>query len=189
MYQLKNQKILVTGASGFIGSHLCHRLCQNGLEVYAISREKLPNPKSDIHWQQGNLAEIESVQDLLAFIKPDVIFHLAGLPSGSRDLEPVMPTFSSNLSSTVNLLTVAGKIGCRRIVIAGSQEEPTQDNPDAVPCSPYAASKWAGSMYARMFYALYRLPVVILRVFMVYGPADLHFPKLIPYVILSLITR
>jgi len=186
-YRLPGQKILVTGASGFIGSHLCRRLCRGGMEVHAISRTKPANPEKGVHWWHGDLAEIATVQDLLAAVKPEVIFHLAGHVVGARDLDAVMSTFRSNLMSTVNLLTVAGQIGCRRIVITGSLEEPEQGDPEAVPSSPYAAAKWAGSAYARMFHALYKLPVVILRVFMVYGPAQRDLRKLIPYVILSLL--
>ncbi len=99
----------------------------------------------------------------------------------------VEPTFLSNLTATVNLLTVTAEVGCQRIVLAGSQEEPVAGNPEAFPCSPYAVGKWASNAYARMFHALYQLPVVILRIFMVYGPAQRDERKLIPYVILSLL--
>jgi len=157
------------------------------MEVHAISRTKPANPEKGVHWWHGDLAEIATVQDLLAAVKPEVIFHLAGHVVGARDLDAVMSTFRSNLMSTVNLLTVAGQIGCRRLVVTGSLEEPEQGDPEAVPSSPYAAAKWAGSAYARMFHALYKLPVVILRVFMVYGPAQRDLRKLIPYVILSLL--
>jgi len=89
--------------------------------------------------------------------------------------------------TTVNLLTAAERVGCGRFVLSGSQEEPAPGNSEAVPCSPYAVTKWAGSAYARMFHALYRLPIVILRIFMVYGPAQRDIQKLMPYVILSLL--
>ncbi len=76
---------------------------------------------------------------------------------------------------------------CRRIIIAGSQEEPDAGDTHAVPCSPYAAAKWAASAYARMFHALYGLPVVLLRIFMVYGPGPESLRKLTPHTILSLL--
>jgi UDP-glucose 4-epimerase len=56
-----------------------------------------------------------------------------------------------------------------------------------VPCSPYAAAKWSVSGYARMFRALYQIPVVIAKIFMVYGSGQTDHTKLIPYVILSLL--
>jgi nucleoside-diphosphate-sugar epimerase len=181
------QKVLVTGASGFIGSHLCGRLCREGAEVHAVSRTNRANYENGLNWWHGDLAEIGVIRDLVTKIKPDVIFHLAGYPVGARELPHVMPSFICNLTSTVNLLVVASEVGCRRIVLIGSMEEPDNENSQAIPCSPYAVSKWAGSAYGRMFHALYQLPVVILRIFMVYGPGQQDLKKLIPYVILSLL--
>jgi UDP-glucose 4-epimerase len=186
-HPLRGQKILITGASGFIGSHLCRRLSDDGPEVHAISREKRSSVQPALHWWQGDLAETTAVRDLLKAIRPDVIFHLASYVKGARGLEHVLPTFHSNLASTVNLLTAASEMGCRRIILSNSLEECDGSAGDCVPSSPYAAAKWASSGYARMFHALYQLPVVILRVFMVYGPAQQDTSKLIPYVTLSLL--
>jgi nucleoside-diphosphate-sugar epimerase len=136
-------------------------------------------------WWQGDLAKSSVVRELVEIIKPDIIFHLASHNVGARDLDIVIPTFHSNLMSTVNLLTAAAEIGCRRIVLSGSMDEPEPGDWEAVPCSPYAAAKWASNAYARMFHVLYHLPIVILRIFWVYGPAQQN--KLIPYVILSLL--
>jgi len=184
--QLCGQKVLVTGGSGFIGSHLCRRLCNAGTEVHAISRRKRPG-ENNLQWWQGDLSDSATVRDLVTAVKPDVIFHLASHVMGARNLENVMPTFRSNLLSTVNILTVASEIGCRRIVLSNSLEEPDPGDPTSIPSSPYAAAKWASSGYARMFHALYQLPIVILRLFMVYGPAQQELGKLIPYVTLCLL--
>ncbi len=184
--EFPGQKILVTGASGFIGSHLCRRLCMSGVEVHAISRITHSVNESYPRWWQGDLAEISTARDLLKAIKPDVIFHLAAHGWGGRDLTLVLPTFRSNLMTTVNLLTVASETGCRRIVLPGSLEEPDQGDPQPVPSSPYAVAKWSSTVYARMFHALYQLPVVTPRVFMAYGPQQ-NLRKLIPYVIHSLL--
>jgi UDP-glucose 4-epimerase len=185
--RLSGERILVTGASGFIGSHLCRRLCKAGAEVHAISRTKHSKNANGLRWWQGDLAELKTVQKLLATIKPDLIFHLASLVAGARDMDLVMPMLRSNFLSTLNLLTVAAGLGCRRFILTGSQDEPEIGDPEAVPCSPYAAAKWASSAYGRMFHTLYQLPVVMLRVFMVYGPAQQDLRKLIPYVTLSLL--
>lgn len=181
------EKILVTGASGFIGSHLCRRLCKAGIDLHAISRVKRLGHESNLQWWQGDLSDSVTVRDLVQTVKPDVIFHLASHVMGARNLENVMPTFRSNLLSTVNILTVASEVGCRRIVLTNSLEEPDPSDPTSIPSSPYAAAKWASSGYARMFHALYQLPVVILRLFMVYGPAQQDLGKLIPYVTLCLL--
>lgn len=183
---------LVTGASGFIGSHLCQRLVHAGYTVHAVSRQasrEYGNDNTDMRWWQADLADSVAVHDIISHIKPDVVFHLASCVHGARDSQHVLPMFQSNLMSTVNLLTALSDIGCQRIVLTGSLEEPDPRDSHAVPCSPYAAAKWASSAYARMFHALYQLPIVVLRVFMVYGPAQQDVNKLIPYAIRTLLRQ
>lgn len=186
--QLLGKKIFITGASGFIGTHLCSRLYGSGAEVYAISRTNRSTDENDLQWFQGDLADIESVRHILNKIKPDLIYHLAGHVKSARDLSYVIPTFRDNLISTVNILTVASEIGCDRIIHAGSLEEPESGNIEDIPSSPYAISKWACNAYARMFNALYQLPVINARIFMVYGPGQHDLTKLVPYVITSLLS-
>ncbi|HYU45491.1 MAG TPA: SDR family NAD(P)-dependent oxidoreductase [Terriglobales bacterium] len=181
------QRILVTGANGFIGSHLCRRLCEQGAEVHAVYRSRRPADPGDQRWWQADLANFEEVRKVVRDARPDVIFHLASHVKGAPDLEHVLPTFQCNLQSTVNLLTVAAGTNCHRVVLTGSLAEPEGEKGEAFPSAPYAAAKWASSGYARMFHALYKLPVLIARVFMVYGPAQLDLTKLIPYVTLSLL--
>jgi len=185
--ELLGNRVFVTGASGFIGSHLCHRLIQIGSEVHGMSRSPQSTDDSSVHWWQGDTADFSTVRQVLSTVKPDVIFHLASHVTGGRDLEFVLPTFHSNLATTVNLLVESTEIGCKRIVLVGSQEEPEPHDNFPTPSSPYAAAKWACSGYARMFHALYETPVVVARVFMVYGPGQQDLSKLIPYVTLSLL--
>jgi len=147
------------------------------------------NDINGVHKWQGDLADFAVTRNLLIKIKPDIIFHLASHVAGKRDAELVLSTFQSNLASTVNLLSASTEIQCRRIVSVGSMEEPEQSDSNSIPCSPYAASKWASSGYARMFHALYKTPVVIARVFMVYGPGQRDLGKLIPNTILSLLRQ
>jgi UDP-glucose 4-epimerase len=182
-----DQKILITGASGFIGSHLCRRLLSEGAKVFAISRKRQTNDSKGLYWFQADLTEYVSAQELVRMIDPDLVFHAAGITSGYRKLEAVLPTFHQNLMTTVNLLTALGETDCRRILLVGSMEEPDHADQFAVPSSPYAVSKWAVSTYGRMFHGLFRLPVIILRTFMTYGPEQSDVEKLVPYVILSLL--
>lgn len=177
---------MVTGARGFLGSHLCRRLSESGAEVYGLSRTEQEGGADPIRWKQGSLEDFEMANGLLHTVKPDVVYHLAGHVTAAPNMEHVLPTFHSLLVSTVNLLTLATQIGCRRVVLIGSLTEPKAGRLDQAPGSPYAAAKWAGSAYARMFKELYQTPVVIVRPFMVYGPGQ-DQRKLIPYVATSLL--
>jgi len=163
---LAGRRALVTGASGFIGSALCRQLSQTGMEVHGVSRTERAATDYCAHWRSCRLDDIESVRALFKAARPDFVFHLA---------------------STVNLLTAATELGCQRILLASSLEEPEPGPGDPIPSSPYAAAKFAASAYGRMFHALYHTPVTILRLFMVYGPGQLDLRKLVPYVTLSLL--
>ena len=122
--RLDRQRILVTGANGFIGSHLCHRLSVEGAEVHAVYRSRHPAEGGDQHWWQADLADLAEVERIVGKARPEVIFHLASHVKGAPDLKHVLPTFQSNLQSTVNVLTVAAESNCRRVVLTGSLAEP-----------------------------------------------------------------
>lgn len=179
-------RVVVTGASGFLGSHLCHQLKRLGAVSCAVSRQLQSKDDRATDWRQLDVSDVNKVRELLNEIRPDTIFHLTSYSIGSPDLQFVLPTFQNDLEAAVNLLTAATEIGCRRVVLAGSLDEPRPDGLEVVPASPYAAAKWASSTYARMFHALYHTPVVITRPFMTYGPRQ-RAHKLIPYVVLSLL--
>jgi nucleoside-diphosphate-sugar epimerase len=178
------RRALVTGAAGFIGSALCKRLLAAGAEVHGVSR--VPRrPVDGLRWWTADLSNDEAALGIMREVRPDVVFHLASHVSGDRGLGAVTRTLRDNLVTSVNLLTAAAECGGPRVVLAGSMEEPDRDDP--APSSPYAAAKTATSAYARLFDQLYGLPVVNLRVFMVYGPGQRDGTKLVPYVIDSLL--
>ena len=186
---IKDRKILVTGASGYIGPRLCRRLLHIGADVAAVSRTRPPIDDRRLRWSAVDLSDRIATAELLKKKTPDIIFHLAGYAAGGREMDLVAPTFFSNLLTTVNILAASTDCGVRRIVLPGSLEEPAGESSEFVPSSPYAASKWAASAYARMFNKLYETPVVILRLFMTYGPGRQNPNKLIPYVIRSLLQK
>jgi UDP-glucose 4-epimerase len=180
---LDRRRALVTGASGFVGSRLSQRLLEAGAIVHGASRSE--QTAGDIHWRTVDISDTEAARALVADVKPDLIFHLASHVSGSRDLSAIVPTVRANFLTSVNLLLAAAELGCSRFLLAGSLEEP--DAEESTPVSPYAAAKFASGAYARMFHRLYGVPVVLLRIFMVYGPGQRDETKLVPYVITSLL--
>lgn len=182
---LSGATALVTGATGFIGAHLVRRLVEAGARVHAVSRRPRPSASATVAWHAADLADAGAVESLFATVRPDLVFHLASEVSGSRAVDLVLPTFQSNLASTVNLLVAATRTPCRRFVVTGSLEEP--ESISEAPCSPYAAAKVAARLYASMFHALYGVPVVHARLFMVYGPAQKDENKIVPYVIRALL--
>jgi UDP-glucose 4-epimerase len=182
---LAGEHALVTGASGFIGSRLAARLLEADAKVHAVSRSE--RTSADVRWWAADVCETEAARTLVRSVKPDFIFHLASHVTGSRGLDAVLPTLHANFLSTVNILLAAAEIGCKRVVLAGSLEEPDGEDREPVPVSPYAAAKFAANTYGRMFHSLHGLPVVTLRIFMVYGPAQPDETRLVPYVITSLL--
>lgn len=185
---LEGRRVLVTGARGFLGSHLCRRLLAGGAEVHAVSRTAGPAGRDDgPRWWQCDAVDAAAAHELVSRIKPGVVIHLAGMVTAAPDLGLVVPTFHSLLASTVHMLTAAAQVGGCRVVLSASLEEPTGGSADTlVPASPYGAAKLAAGAYARMFAELYGTPVVNLRPFMTYGPGQ-HPTKVVPSTILSLL--
>lgn len=177
---------LVTGGAGFIGYHLCRKLAGEGWEVHATSRHPQQNDDTTVTWWQADLADAAETSRIFRTLKPSIVYHLAGSVGAGPAANLVLPTYHSLLTSSVNLLLAAQEAGCRRIILAGSFTEPLPGAVNPTPGSPYAAAKWASTGYGRMFHALYGAPVVNLRPFMTYGPAQ-NPAKLIPTVIASLL--
>ncbi|MEV5496960.1 NAD-dependent epimerase/dehydratase family protein [Nonomuraea fuscirosea] len=173
-------RALVTGATGFIGSHLVRRLSELGAETRAVSRR----PQGRESWHAVDLTDAAATAELVARVAPEVVFHLAGEVTGVREPATVGPTLAGNLGATVNLLTALTGTSVRSVVLAGSVEEPRDGQ---APGSPYAAAKAAATGYARLYHALWQVPVSVLRVAMVYGPGEPNLARLVPYVTLSLL--
>jgi nucleoside-diphosphate-sugar epimerase len=178
------KRVLVTGGGGFLGSHLCLALAALGAEVHAVGRTAPPAAAESPRWYVRDLSSMPAVDEVVRASRPDVVFHLAGHAVGSRELDVVLPSMQSELILTLNVLTTVAQRGTGRLVLTGSLEEPVAQ--PAVPSSPYAAAKWAGTGFARMFHLLYATPVVIARPFMTYGPGQ-RTDKLVPQVIRSLL--
>jgi nucleoside-diphosphate-sugar epimerase len=155
------------------------------VELHVTSRRDRPCLAKETWWQ-ADMAELADARRVFSAVKPDIVVHLAGSTGARADRDLVLPTFRSLATSTANLLVLASEHGCRRVILVGSLNEPVPSLQAPIPGSPYAAAKWIGSAYGRMFHALYGTPVVNLRPFMAYGPAQAR-SKLVPSVTLSLL--
>ncbi len=91
--QLGASRALVTGASGFIGGHLCRLLGRSGVEVHGVSRRDRVGGEGVTRWWRADLADPGEAARLLQSVAPEVVFHLASHVYGSRDLSQVLPTF------------------------------------------------------------------------------------------------
>jgi UDP-glucose 4-epimerase len=177
-------RVLVTGATGMIGRQVLS-LLDDRVEAYAVSRSR----KSDdrVNWLTCDLTEPGSARNLIERIEPAVVLHLAGAVRGDRSLAAVYPTLTANLVATVELLEAATRAQVERIVVSGSLlEEPRGEGATVVPPSPYGASRWASTSYARMFHLVFNAPVTILRPSYAYGPGQ-DSTKLLPHVISTLL--
>ena len=120
---LSAQTVLVTGASGFIGTHLCRSLAAEN-RVHAVSRRAATWEHEHLQWHTLDLTDLDATRRVLAEVRADVVFHLCSYPHGERDISMVPRTLHGEVVPAVNVLIAAVEAECRRLVMAGSMEEP-----------------------------------------------------------------
>jgi nucleoside-diphosphate-sugar epimerase len=179
-------RYLITGGRGFIGRHVLRRLVAHGAEVHATSRSQ-PREQAGVRWWCVDLADAKATRIVMQEVRPDVVIHLASRAEGGRSLSLVVPMLNDNVMSAVNVMAAAADVPDCRVVLAGSLEEHADLEPGSGARSPYSASKIAATTYATLFRDLAQLPVVVLRLAMVYGPDDPHTTRVVPYVVDSLL--
>lgn len=172
-------RVLVTGAAGFIGSHLSRRLAEEGHEVVGfdnLSEGTLENLAESVELVQEDLRDQEAVRRAAAGCS--VIFHQAALRSVSRSIAAPGPTFDVNVRGTLNVLNAAREESARVVFassssVYGDQEEfPLREHQAPRPRSPYAASKLTNEVYGATWWRAYGVPSIGLRYFNVYGPGQ-----------------
>lgn len=197
----KNKRVLVTGADGFIGSHLTEMLLRlkasvsvfvRGNSITGTTCYKLKNIvhlKGDLRKIiTGNIAS----PDAISLIRDDasqIIFHLAADAYVPNSFEHPLEVFETNLTGTLNILTAAQQIkDIQRVVCTSSSEiygsaqyAPIDEKHPLCPTSPYAASKVAADRASFSFCNTYSLPIAIIRPFNTYGPRHTYdvIPKFI----------
>jgi len=183
---------LVTGGAGFIGSHVCEQLLQEGHSVWAfddlnsfyspdLKRRNLRDIQSlakPFEFIQGDLIDRAAVEELFASAKFDQVIHLAARAGVRPSLEEPALYQRVNVEGTVNILEAARLHGIKKIIIASSSsvygvnsKVPfAESDPIFSAISPYAASKLACEALGHVYHHVYGLDVVMLRFFTVYGP-------------------
>jgi NAD dependent epimerase/dehydratase len=184
LMKLKNKKILVTGADGFIGSHLTEMLVQKGAKVKALSYY---NSFNYWGWLEvlGCLDEIEVVSGDVRdshFCKEitkdiDIIFHLAALIAIPYSYVAPDSYVDTNVKGTLNICQAAKENGCERVIHTSTSEVygtaqyvPIDEKHPLQPQSPYSATKIGADAMAMSFHSAFDLPITTARPFNTYGP-------------------
>lgn len=182
--QWANKTVLVTGAAGFIGSHLTEQLVSAGARTRALVHynssgtwgwlEESPL-KHDIEVFQGDVRDADSMQK--AFAGVDIVFHLAALIAIPYSYHAPSSYVRTNVEGTLNVLQAALRHGVARVVHTSTSEVygtartvPIDENHPLTGQSPYSASKIGADKIAEAFHLSFDLPVVTVRPFNTYGP-------------------
>ena len=176
-------KILLTGGAGFIGSHICDYLLENGHCVRVIDnlitgnknniKHHMNNP--NFEFMYGDITNLENVRK--AFKNIDAICHQAALGSVPRSIDDPLISHNTNVNGFLNILIAAKENNIKRIVYASSSAVygdhpvlPKVESNIGKPLSPYAITKYIDELYARIFTELYDMECIGFRYFNVFGP-------------------
>ena len=183
---LQNKKVLVTGADGFIGSHLVEALLEEGYHVKAFCYynsfnswgwlDSLPqNVLKEIEIFTGDIRDPNGVRTACQGI--DVIYHLAALIAIPYSYHSPDSYVDTNIRGTLNILQAAKDLGTERVLVTSTSEVygtaqyvPIDEKHPRQPQSPYSATKIAADCMAESFYRSFNLPVTIVRPFNTFGP-------------------
>src|SRR5690349_14045508 len=179
-------RVLITGADGFIGSHLTESLVRNGSEVTALALynsfdshgwlDDLPESVRDkVHLIRGDVRDAAFVSSIVQ--DHQLIFHLAALIAIPHSYAAAQSYVETNILGTLNILEAARRSGTERVVVTSTSEVygtaitmPIGESHPLQGQSPYSASKIGADAMAEAFARSFGLPVVILRPFNTFGP-------------------
>jgi dTDP-glucose 4,6-dehydratase len=181
-----SKRVVVTGAGGFIGSHLCEHLVRVGASVTAVVRYNSRGDEGNLHHLDPEIRssmlvhriELTDVDAVYRIVKgSQIVFNLAAFVGIPYSYKNPRDTVVNNVVSTLNVLLAARELGVERLVQASTsevygsaQQVPIPESHPLHPQSPYAASKVATDSIAMSFHLTYDLPLAIIRPFNTYGP-------------------
>jgi len=186
-------RALVTGATGFVGSHLVRRLVREGLEVHVLRRAasdfwRMKDILPRVTTHVADLRDAESLRVAVRAARPDCVFHLAAATVVAGATDPAGDLVGINLLGTVNLIDAGEETGYRAMVTTGDSFEytPTLGRlSEEAACHPtglHGITKLAATLQAQAVARERGRPIVTLRLFSTYGPAD-HPRRLVPRII------
>jgi NAD dependent epimerase/dehydratase len=200
---LSGKKILVTGADGFIGSHLAEALLARGCDVRAFVYYNSFNSWGWLDTLPPDVArkldvfsgDIRDPNGVLEAMKAcDVVFHLAALIAIPFSYHSPDSYVDTNIKGTLNVLQAARKVGAERVIVASTSEvygtalyTPIDEKHPFQGQSPYSATKIGADRLAESFYRSFNTPVVIARPFNTYGPRQ-SARAVIPTIITQLLS-
>lgn len=185
----QGRKVLVTGASGFVGSHLVKKLTSKKSKIVTLS-QKGAKPSDKSIEEIGSVENFDKLNDIIKKYRISTIFHLAAQPIVETGQANPIATFEVNIRGTWNVLEAARQNKVQKVIIA-STAHVYGDNPKLPfkeeyfpqPSRPYETSKACADLLAQSFADTYNLPVEIPRFVNIYGPGDFNLSRLIPKVI------
>ncbi|HTU56998.1 MAG TPA: NAD-dependent epimerase/dehydratase family protein, partial [Polyangiales bacterium] len=187
---LRDARVLVTGATGFIGRHLCHSLREQGAQLVLLQRQAHASPWPDARTVVLDPSDRAGIANALCEIKPDLVFHLAGFVSGERSGEAMARAFDGNVLFSANiLLSCLAHLPDTRVIFTSSLEASNPRLQPAETGSPYGVSKLMVEVLSGTLNELYAAPMFSARLGMVYGPSDPNCDRLVPTVIRALLKR
>ena len=178
-------RTLITGCSGFAGSHLAEYLLAKDQEVIGVRTSdhdcaNLQHINERLKIVSADLRESGRVHDLIASLRPQRIYHLAAFSSPAESFKDPEQTYHVNFIGTLNLLSAWRRVAmeCRFLLVSSAEvygivpreKLPLREEMELRPANPYAASKAAAEMLGLQFFRSYDLPVVLVRPFNHTGP-------------------
>lgn len=183
----------VTGATGFVGSHLTRRLVREGLEVHVLLRAgsnpwRLCEVLSDLRTHDIDLRDAPGLRRAVEAVRPEYIFHLGGAPSAAGATGSASELVAVSLLGTVNLIDACESVDYAALIHTGdafeygASAEPLRETVGGRPDSLPGIIKLAATLYAQFVARRSGRPIVALRLFSAYGPRN-HPGRLVPRII------